>query len=400
MGIEERYITGNAPSYEKFEKFAETLMYSPGNPLYHWAHLELQRYFGIHEPLTKNNARDIFDRVNAMLQSNGFTPRDFIKKSNVTIVFTTDDPIDSLEYHDKLAEDKSFDVKVNPAFRPDKIFNTEPSAFSGYLPLLEAAAGIKINSFGKLKTALASRIDYFDKRGTKASDHGLLYIPYAEATDNELEDIFGAVLSGSAITANDSDKYKTALLRFLASEYAKRGWIMELHFGVLRNNNTHMFKLLGPDTGYDSIGDFPCAENLVKLLDSMEINDALPKTMLFPINPKDFYPCATIIGSYMAPGNCSKTQLGTAWWHNDHIDGMTYQIKTLANVGVLGKFTGMLTDSRSFLSYPRHEYFRRIFCNIIGEWVENGEFYLDEADLGKLITDICYTNAINYFSQN
>ena len=399
IGADEKYITGDAPGFEKFETYVKTLGLSPGNPLYHWSHLELQRYFDIHEPLTLKNARSVFDNVNALLNGGGFTPRDFIKKSNVKIIFTTDDPLDTLEYHDKFSADPSFNVKVAPAFRPDKLFNTEPSAYTKYLSALSDVSGTKINSFNDLTCAIESRMDHFDKRGCKASDHGLLYIPFCDADDAEIETIFKRAASGEVISTNDADKYKTALLVFLASEYKKRGWVMELHYGATRNNNTRMFKILGPDTGYDSIGDRDCAENLVKLLDKFDSKDGLPRVMLFPINPKDFYVAASVMGSFQSAGDCSSIQLGSAWWFNDHYDGMTYQLKTLANLGVLGKFTGMLTDSRSFLSYPRHEYFRRILADIIGTWVEDGEFHLDYDELGAMISDICYGNAFEYFSQ-
>jgi len=397
FGADEKYITGDAPGREKFSSYVKALSMSPGNPLYHWSHLELQRYFDIYEPLTEKNAGSVFDTVNKKLKSDGFRPRDFIKKSNVTNIITTDDPVDDLKYHDALAADDSFATKVTPAFRPDKLFGGSPSAIKNYIAALSNASGVDIKTFGDLKEALASRLAYFTARGAAASDHGLPYIPYADASETEIEQIFSLILSGTELTVCDADRYRTALLVFLAGEYKRRGVVMELHYGAMRNINSKMFIALGPDAGYDSIGDRPSAENLARLLDKMNETGGLPRVMLFPINPGDYYVAAAVAGCFSSSE--ANEQFGAAWWFNDHYDGMSYQLKTLANLGVLGKFTGMLTDSRSFLSYPRHEYFRRILANIVGGWVESGEFCLEYGDLGKLITDICYNNAAEYFSR-
>jgi glucuronate isomerase len=398
MGIDESYITGNKSGLEKFKMFAKTLEYSIGNPLYHWAHLELQRYFDEHEPLTEKNAEDIYHRVNEKLQKDDYKVRNFITKSNVKIIFTTDDPVDSLEYHQKLKDDTSFDVKVLPAFRPDKALNVDAETYVEYINTLSEVSKTPIKIFGDLKMAIRNRIDFFQEMGCVASDHAFSHVPFEPSTETELNNILVKALSGNKLTTIESDKYKTALIQFLASEYSDREWVMEIHLGVIRNNNDEMFKHLGVDTGYDTMGDYNIVENLAKLLNSIACKKCLPKTILFSGNPKDNYPLATLMASFQNSDFVSKMQMGTAWWFNDHINGMTSQINTLSDVGVLGKFIGMLTDSRSFLSYPRHEYFRRILCNIIGTWVEDGEYNNDLEFLGKLVTGICYTNSVEYFT--
>ncbi|MCH5191668.1 MAG: glucuronate isomerase [Oscillospiraceae bacterium] len=396
-GIDEKYITGDSTGYEKFLKYAETLQYCIGNPLYHWTHLELQRYFDVYEPLNPKSAPSIWQRCNNQIEAGGFTPRELIEKSNVACVCTTDDAADSLEYHKLLAEDKSFKCKVLPAFRPDKSFLIDTDAFVPWIEAMEKAADMKIDSFKALCEALAKRIDFFDEMGCRASDHALAYCPYAPATDDELEKIFKKALSKESFTLLELDQYRTALLRFFGAEYAKRGWVMELHLGAMRNNNTKMFNAIGADTGFDSIDDREIAHGLSRYLDSLAVEDALPKTVLFTLNPKDNYVLGTMLGNFQSSETPSKIQFGSAWWFNDNYDGMREQMKALSNLGVLGKFIGMVTDSRSFLSYPRHEYFRRILCELLGDLVEDGKYPCDIAFLSQVVADISFNNAKNYF---
>ncbi len=398
IGVNEKYITGDGDGLSKFKAFVRALECSPGNPLYHWAHLELQRYFDIYEPLTEENAEEIFNKVNEKLASDGYRVRDFIEKSNVAIVFTTDDPADSLEWHIKLKEDKSFKTKVAPAFRPDKCLNLNAD-FPAYIKTLASVAEMKIESFGDLKKALEKRIEFFDSCGCKASDHAFVHIPYVECTEDEVVAIFKKALNGETVSVHENDMYRTLLMQFLAAEYKKHNWAMEIHYGILRNNNTEMFKKLGPDTGYDTIGDPNVAQSLSLLLNSMQSKGQLPKTMLFPASPVDNFICGTMLGCFQSDEAEGKIQFGTAWWFNDHIDGMEAQMRALANLSSLGKFVGMLTDSRSFLSYPRHEYFRRILCNLLGTWIEEGHYPANIEKAGKLVSDICYDNAIRYFAQ-
>lgn len=396
-GIEEKYITGDASPYEKFLKYAETLSYCIGNPLYHWTHLELQRYFDIYEPLTHKTAPAIWEKCNAKIKAGGFTPRELIEKSNVACVCTTDDAADTLEYHALLAKDETFKCKVLPAFRPDKAFLIGTPAFVSWIEAMENAAEMKITSFEELKTALGKRIEFFDSMGCRASDHALAYCPYTEATAEELEEIFKKALAGGDFTTDELDKYRTALLQFLGREYAKKGWVMELHLGAMRNNNTKMFERLGADTGFDSVDDYPIAEKLSRFMDSLETEGLLPKTVLFTLNPKDNVVLGTMLGNFQSSEAQSKIQFGSAWWFNDHYDGMRKQLADLASLGVLGKFVGMITDSRSFLSYPRHEYFRRILCEMLGELVEEGKYPCDIAFLSQVVADISFNNAKKYF---
>ena len=397
FGVEEKYITGDATPYEKFLKYAETLSYCIGNPLYHWTHLELQRYFDVYEPLTLKSAPAIWERCNAKIENGGFTPRELIEKSNVTCVCTTDDAADSLEYHALLAKDETFKCKVLPAFRPDKAFLIGTPAFVSWIEAMENAAEMKITSFEELKSALHKRIEFFNSMGCRASDHSLAYCPYTEATAEELEEIFKRALSCDSFTTDELDKYRTALLQFLGREYAKKGWVMELHLGAMRNNNTKMFERLGADTGFDSVDDYPIAEKLSRFMDSLEIDGLLPKTVLFTLNPKDNTVLGTMLGNFQSSEAQSKIQFGSAWWFNDNYDGMRKQLSDLASLGVLGKFVGMITDSRSFLSYPRHEYFRRILCEMLGNLVEEGKYPCDIAFLSQVVADISFNNAKKYF---
>ena len=396
-GVEEKYITGDASGYEKFKAFASIMPNLIGNPMYHWCHLELRRYFGINEILSEKTADTVWEKANAAIKAGGFTPRELIEKSNVSHLCTTDDPADSLEYHKLIAEDKSFKCKVLPAFRPDKALGIDLPSWRPWLSAMEKTAGKEINGFAQLCDVLKDRIEFFASMGCRASDHAFLYVPYEEATDRELEDIFALAKSGADVTVEQADKFKTALLSCLAEEYSKRGWGMELHIGPIRNNNTAMFNKLGPDTGFDSVGDREIAEKLSRFLDSLAVKGVLPRTILFTINPKDNYVLGSMLGNFQSSEAESKIQFGSAWWFNDNIDGMREQMKALANLGAIGKFVGMVTDSRSFLSYPRHEYFRRIMCGLLGDMVAEGLYPYDEEALCKIAEDISYNNAIKYF---
>ncbi|MGN0573462.1 MAG: glucuronate isomerase [Acutalibacteraceae bacterium] len=396
-GVEEKYITGDASGYEKFKAFASIMPNLIGNPMYHWCHLELRRYFGINETLSEKTADAIWEKANAAIKAGGFTPRELIEKSNVSHLCTTDDPADSLEYHKLIAEDKSFKCKVLPAFRPDKALGIDLPSWRPWLSAMEKTAGKEINGFAQLCDVLKDRIEFFASMGCRASDHAFLYVPYEEATDKELEDIFASAKSGADVTVEQADKFKTALLSCLAEEYSKRGWGMELHIGPIRNNNTAMFNKLGPDTGFDSVGDREIAEKLSRFLDSLAVKGVLPRTILFTINPKDNYVLGSMLGNFQSSEAESKIQFGSAWWFNDNIDGMREQMKALANLGAIGKFVGMVTDSRSFLSYPRHEYFRRIMCGLLGDMAAEGLYPYDEEALCKIAEDISYNNAIKYF---
>lgn len=394
MGVDEKYCTGDASDYEKFFQYAKCIAYAAGNPLYHWTHLELQRFFGIYEPLNEKSAPKIWEKANEIIKSGDFTAQKLIEKSNVYLIGTTDDPVDSLEYHQKL---KNFSTKVVPTFRPDKASNIENSGFSAYIKLLEDKSGIKIKKFADLKAAISSRMDHFAKMGSKISDHSVSFVPFNRANDEEIDQILARALAGGKISADDEEKYKTAFLLFCAREYAKRGWVLQLHIAALRNNNTKMFKNIGADTGFDSIDDNRIAKKLSMFMDELDKDDLLPKTVLYSLNPNDNYTIGTMLGNFQRGGIKGKIQMGSAWWFNDNIDGMVNQIKALGNLGALSAFVGMLTDSRSFLSYPRHEYFRRILCNIIGTWVENGEFSSDEDILKEIIEGISFNNAKAYF---
>lgn len=395
-GISERYITGDATDYEKFSAFAKTLQLCLGNPLYHWAHLELQRYFDIYEPLNELSCADIWERCNAKIKEGGFTPRELITRSNVVCVCTTDDAADSLEYHALLAK-SDFKCRVLPAFRPDKALAIELSGFGDWLKRLEAVCETKIESFEELKTALLSRIEFFAQMGCRASDHGITRMEFCRADAGELDIILQKGKKGEEISGLEAAKYRTELLRFLAKQYCRLGWGMEIHIGPLRNNNTKMFNAIGPDTGFDSIADYEMAAPLSRFLDSLAVEDSLPRTVLFTLNPKDNYVLGTMTGNFQTDEAAGKLQFGTAWWFNDNLDGMREQIKAFANLSVIGKFIGMLTDSRSFLSYPRHEYFRRIFCEFIGSYVNEGLYPDSRELLVDLVKAVAFKNAAEYF---
>ena len=397
-GIKEEYITGNASDYEKFLSWAKTVPMTIGNPLYHWTHLELRRFFGIEELLNEKTAAYIWEKANNMLNEESFSARNLIQKSNVEVICTTDDPVDSLEYHQKLKEEDNFSVKVLPSFRPDKGLEINRDGFLSWIQQLEEVTGISITSYSTFLQALRSRVEFFHSVGCRLSDHALDTVVYEETTTKEVETIFAKALNGHKVDECEERKFKTLTLIYLGEIYAQFGWAMQFHMNALRNNNTKMYKILGPDTGYDCMNDSRIAVALVRLLDSLEQKGALPKTILYSLNPNDNHVIASIIGSFQGDGIPGKIQFGTAWWFNDTRDGMVAQMKTLANVGLLSRFIGMLTDSRSFLSYTRHEYFRRIVCNLIGEWVENGEVPNDMELLSHIVQRICYYNAKEYFS--
>lgn len=396
-GVDERYCTGDATDKEKFEKFGYALQYCIGNPLYHWAHIELQRYFGIDTPLNAKTAGDIYERANKAIKDGDFRPQSLIMRSNVKVVCTTDDPVDSLEYHKLLKNVEGFDCQVLPSFRPDKALNAHLDGFADYIKELGKAAGVEINSYKDVIKALLIRADYFDSVGCKVSDQAFDYPPYCVADDSEIEEIFAKAMRGERITLKECDKYRTPVLLALGEKYNELGWAMEIHIGAMRNNNTAMFEKLGADTGFDSVGDAEIALPLSRFLDALNVKNKLPKTILFNLNDKDNTVLGTMLGNFQSADADSKIQFGPAWWFLDTMDGMTNQMKTLGNLGVLGKFVGMETDSRSFTSYGRHEYFRRIMCALIGKWVEDGWYAYDEEILEEIVKGICYNNAIKYF---
>ncbi len=396
-GIEEKYITGDASDYEKFEKWTETLQKAIGNPLYHWSHLELQRYFGFNKPLSPATCKEAWDFCNKKLNTPEMSVRNIIKMSNVDTICTTDDPADTLEWHKMIREDKTFDVKVLPAWRPDKAMNLEKPDYKDYLAKLEKASGVKIASFKDLCEALKNRMAFFAENGCRVSDHGLEYVMYQPASENEIESIFSARMAGKMPSREEEIKFKTAFMLFVGREYARLGWVMQLHYGALRDNNKNMYAKLGPDTGYDSINTGASAAELVGFLNALAFTDQLPKTILYSLNPCDNAAIGTIMGCFQNSDAVGKVQHGSAWWFNDNKTGMQEQMTSLANLGLLSNFVGMLTDSRSFLSYTRHEYFRRILCDLVGTWVENGEYPADFEFLEKMVQDVSYNNCKKYF---
>lgn len=396
-GIDEKYITGDGSDWEKFLAYAKTLDKAIGNPLYHWSHLELQRFFDYDGILSEKTAREVWDMANKKLAQDDMSVRNLIKKSNVKLLATTDDPVDDLKWHKLLREDDSFDVQVLPAWRPDKAVNINKPDFNDYMDQLAKVSSVEIKTFEDVKKALAKRLDFFAENGCSVSDHGLDYVVYQPASNEEIESIFAKKRNGEELSAREADMYKTALLQFLAGEYKKRNWVMQLHYGCLRNNNTPMFDNLGPDTGYDSISNYAPADQLTGFLNSVESSTGLPKTILYSLNPADDELIGTVIGCFQNSDAVGKIQQGSAWWFNDNKSGMEKQMTSLANLGLLGNFVGMLTDSRSFLSYPRHEYFRRIMANLIGQWVEDGEFPNDDELLEPIVKGISYGNAVRYF---
>lgn len=397
-GVEEAYITGDKSDWEKFRAWSATVPYTLRNPLYHWTHLELQRYFGITDILNADTAKSIYDETSALLQAKEFSVRGLLEKMNVKLICTTDDPVDNLEYHQQIRND-NWTTKVLPAFRPDKAMNVDDvNTFNNYLTTLEKAADISISTYNDYLAALKKRHDYFVANHSSVSDHGLEEIYAEDYTATEIAGIFAKIRSGGALTLEENRKFKSAMLVTFAEWDHEKGFVQQYHLGALRNNNSRMLKQLGPDTGWDSIGDFSQARALAKFLDRLDRNNTLAKTIIYNLNPADNELFATMIGNFNDGSAAGKIQWGSAWWFLDQKDGMTKQINALSNMGLLSRFVGMLTDSRSFLSFPRHEYFRRLLCNMFGEEVENGELPNDIEWIGKVIQDICYNNAKNYFN--
>ncbi|HJB24034.1 MAG TPA: glucuronate isomerase [Candidatus Jeotgalibaca pullicola] len=401
-GVPENMITGDASPEEKFAAWAETAENTIGNPLFHWTQLELKRYFDIDELLTKDNWKEIYEQANKVLKEKKLTARKLIEMSNVTFVGTTDNPTDSLKAHDKILKDKKFDIKVAPSFRPDEAFHIDDNRFAGFLERMEAIFGNHPTSYKELVEQLEKRVDFFDKHGTLASDHALENMVYSDASDNEIEQIFQKALKQEAISKDEKEKYLTRILIDLGEMYADRGWAMQIHFGALRNNNEYWYDRLGPDVGFDSIHDsVNDGRNLNLLLNAMERKQKLPKMIIYNLNPTQNHVVASAVANFQVnnEGIKSKVQFGAGWWFNDTEQGMLRQMEALADHGLLMNFVGMLTDSRSFVSYPRHEYFRRILCNYVGEQVESGKFPNEETLLQRLIENVCYNNAVNYFKK-
>ena len=395
-GVKERYITGDAPDREKFQKWAGTLEMAIGNPLYHWSHLELKRYFGYEGHLDEKTAGEVWRLCNDQLRE-GLTARKMIQMARVTLLCTTDDPVDTLEWHQLIAADKSFPVQVLPTWRPDRVLNLENADYTEYLRDLGRAADMEVDSFAALIEALIKRMDHFAALGCRVADHGLAFIMYEPISEDGVEAIFGKRLSGGSISPQEERQFKTALLMTLSREYHRRGWAMQLHYGVKRDSNERIFRALGPDAGVDCIYDHAPAAEMTGFLNALERTGELPKTVLYSLNPADDAVIGTVIGCFQDGSVAGKIQQGSAWWFNDHKTGMIRQMTSLASLGLLGNFIGMLTDSRSFLSYTRHEYFRRILCELIGGWVENGEYPADARALERIIRGICYENAVRYF---
>ena len=397
-GISEDYITGDKPAYERFLKLAEALEMAIGNPMYHWCHLELQFFFGITEPLTCESAPRIWEKCNKLLREDPeMTARGMIRKSNVAFIGTTDDPIDDLTWHKKLSEDKTFQTKVCPSFRPDKAVNIHKPGFREYIAQLGQCVGRELTSAQDVCQALIERIEYFYANGCRASDHGLDYVPYREVSMEEADRIFRDAMAGKTLTTQEAEGYQTTLLLACAKTYHRLSIAMQLHYSCLRNTNARMFKTLGADAGFDTIAQNSCGGNVAKLLSKLDEDGTCPKTILYSLNPADNAQLATLLGSFQGTEVPGKIQHGSAWWFNDNKTGMQEQLINLGNLGILGNFIGMLTDSRSFLSYTRHEYFRRILCNLIGTWVENGEYPNAEASLKKIVEGISFNNAKRYF---
>ncbi len=399
-GVDERFITGEAGDDQKFEAWAATVPKTLRNPLYHWTHMELKSPFGISGILLNpDTAGEIYSRCNEMLRQDAFSTRGILNRMNVRVVCTTDDPTDDLSHHQKLSEDPSFNIVIVPTFRPDKALAVEnPATFNRWTDRLEAAADMAITDYPAFLDALKKRHDAFHEAGCRSSDHGL-ECPYAgEFSPPEIAQIFNQVRSGKPVSAEKILKFKSALLLEIAGMHGDKGWVQQFHFGAIRNTNTRFFNLLGPDTGYDSIGDFEIAKPLARFLDRLDKNGKLTKTILYNVNPRDNDLMASMTGNFQDGSIPGKMQFGTAWWFADQKDGMEKQINTLSNIGLLSQFVGMTTDSRSFLSYPRHDYFRRILCNLLGSEVENGEIPNELELIGNMVKDICYHNAMRYFS--
>lgn len=395
-GIAEEYITGSASDYDKFYAYAMTLESAIGNPIYHWSHMELKKYFGYDGVLNTKTAEKVWNHCNEVLKK-GLSVRKIIELSNVEIICTTDDPIDDLTWHRKIAEEANMKTKVLPAWRPDKLININKDGFCDYVDRLSEVCGLKITGIADLKKAICMRLDFFGENGCSVSDHGLDFVPYFQCDEVEADAILRNAMNGQILSGTEIEKYKTFMLEFLAGEYSNREWVMQLHYGCRRDLNTIAFREKGPDTGYDSISSYTPSEKLIMFLDDVNMRYGLPKVILYSLNPNDNPIIDSIIGAFQE-GIPGKIQHGSAWWFNDNKDGMRAHMISLANLGILGQFVGMLTDSRSFLSYTRHDYFRRILCDLIGDWVEHGEYPADFDTLGKIIKGISHDNAEKYFN--
>ena len=398
-GIPEEYVTGNKPGFERFLKLTEALEMSIGNPMYHWCHLELQQFFGITEPLTTESAQRIWDKCNDLLQNDpDMTARGMIRKANVAFIGTTDDPIDTLEWHEKIAADDSITTIVAPSFRPDKAVNIHKAGWLEYMEKLAASVGKEqLSSMEEVLFALTERLEYFHRNGCKASDHGLDYVPYQDYTVEQADVVYQKALRGEALSTQEVEGFQTVILRHLGLNYSRLGIVMQIHYSCLRNNNQRIFKLQGPDTGVDAIAQNSCGGNIAKLLSDLDEAGGCPKAILYSLNPADNAQLGSIIGCFQDSSIPGKIQHGSAWWFNDTKHGMENQMISLASLGILGNFIGMLTDSRSFLSYARHDYFRRILCNLLGNWVEKGEYPNMESSLKRIVEGISYKNAKRYF---
>ena len=398
-GIDESYISGNKPPYERFLKLAEALEMAIGNPMFHWCHLELKQFFGVEEPLTVESAPRIWEHCNKLLQEDPeMTARGLIRKANVAFIGTTDDPIDSLEWHDKIAADPTIETVVGPSYRPDKAVNIHKAGWKEYLQQLAASVGKEtLPTMQDVLDALVERLEFFRDHGCKASDHGLDYVPFQNYTVEQADAVYQKALLGEKLTTEEVEGFQTVILRHLGKDYARLNIAMQLHYSCLRNNNQRIFKLQGPDTGVDAIAQNTCGGNISRLLSDLDEANACPKTILYSLNPADNAQLGTLIGCFQDATVPGKIQHGSAWWFNDNKVGMTDQMISLGNLGLLGNFVGMLTDSRSFLSYARHDYFRRILCNLVGNWVENGEYPNIDSSLQKIIEGVSYRNAARYF---
>ena len=397
-GVKEDEITGSAKGDVKIQRFAESLEMAIGNPMYHWTNLELKKFFGFNVPLTAKNAKEAYEFCNEKLQNDpNMSVRGLIKQSNVAFIGTTDDPIDSLEWHQKLKEDKTFETKVCPSFRPDKAINISKAGFKEYIEKLAKVVNRELKTAEDVSKALTERIEFFASLGCRASDHGLDYIPFRKGTLEEVNKAYEDVMSGKEITLEAQEKYQTYILMNLGRDYHRLNIAMQLHYSCYRNANERIYSTMGPDTGVDMIAQTTCGISIAQFLSELDREGKCPKTIIYSLNPADNELIGTMIGCFQSDEIPGKIQHGSAWWFNDTKSGMEAQMKSLANLGILGNFVGMLTDSRSFLSYTRHDYFRRIFCNILGNWVENGEYPNDDESLKKIVEGVCYKNAARYF---
>ncbi|MEP6932115.1 MAG: glucuronate isomerase [Flavobacterium sp.] len=396
LGISEQFITGNGSDKDKFLNWGKTVPYTMRNPLYHWTHLELARYFDIYDLLNEKSAEKIYIETSEKINSEAYSTQNLLKKVNAELVCTTEDPIDNLEHHQKIAKNP-FGTKVSTAFRPDKAILISNDGYNAYLDILGDVSGISINSYSDLCNALKNRIEFFAQNGCKLSDHGLDQIYFENFTESEVSSIFKKKRENQTITPEEALKFQSSILLFLSETYHEKGWVQQFHLGALRNNNTRMHRILGPDTGWDSIGDYPQAQKLSSFLNALDSKDKLTKTIIYNLNPADNEVMATMIGNFNDGSVRGKVQFGSGWWFLDQKDGMTKQLNALSNMGLISCFVGMLTDSRSFLSFPRHEYFRRILCNLLGDEIQRGELPNDMEWIGKLVQDISYNNAKEYF---